>query len=159
MSDTNEDKNDIVSVEPLTENNVNTHNMLDEGDDKSDSVKELTQKYPQLILKEDTQKYVISVDGVPQCYTETLDSARECMWNLARLEKNNQTEYQCFIREMENPNDIQLVGYHKFYLVAYNRTLIHLTVRRVLEINEKPETTAFMEEKSKPSMIGRLLGY
>lgn len=152
-------ENDIVSVEPPTEKNVSKHNGEISDEDDNVSIKELIQKYPRLVLKEDTQKYVITVNGVPQCYTQTLENARNCMWDLARLEKNNQTEYQCFIREMENPNDIQLVGYHRFYVIAYNRTLAHLSVRRVLEIDEKNDTTVFMEEKSKPTMIGRLLGY
>lgn len=153
-------ENNMVSVEPPTEKNVSKHNgEISENEDDNVSVKELIQRYPQFVLKEDTQRYIITANGVPQCYTQTLENARNCMWDLARLEKNNQTDYQCFIREMENPNDIQLVGYHRFYIIAYNRTLVHLSVRRVLEIDEKPDTTIFMEEKSKPTMIGRLLGY
>lgn len=167
------DENEIVTVERATLTDKNTkedekntkENEEDEDEEEEDvqeeneSVKNLIQKYPELVLEENTQKYVITVNGVPQCYTQTLENARNCMWNLARLEKNNHTEYQCFIQEMDNPNDIHLIGYNRFYIISYSRTLINLSVRSVLEIVEKPDTSFFMEEKSKPTMIGRLLGY
>lgn len=158
--ETSYDENDTLTVNNPIEYILNKNETDHDGEkDEHTSVPGVIQKYSDLVLEENTQKYVITVNGVPQCYTQTLENARNCMWNLARLEKNNQTDYQCFIREMENPNDIQLIGYHRFYIIAYNRTLAHLSVRRVLKIVEKPDSFTFIEEKSKPTMIGRLLGY
>ena len=153
------DENEIVSVErsSLNDSNEENNNTTDSSDDNEE--KKLIEKYPEFILEENTQKYVITINGIPQCYTQTLEKARNCMWNLARLEKINYTEYQCFIQEMDNPNDIQVIGYHRFSIISYNRTLVNLSVRSVLEIAEKPEKSIYMEEKSKPTMIERILGY
>lgn len=158
--ETSYDEKDTLTVNNPIEYILNKNENDGDGErDEDTSVASVIQKYSDLVLEDNTQKYVITVNGVPQCYTQTLENARNCMWNLARLEKNNQTDYQCFIREMENPNDIQLIGYHRFYIIAYNRTLAHLSVRRVLKIVEKSDSFTFIEEKSKPTMIGRLLGY
>lgn len=90
-----------------------------------------------LSLKDNSERYVVNIDEIPQFYTNTLEKAREYMWDIARARRMKETNYNCYIRETPDQNFIQVVGFHKFYVLSYERLICNMNVCRVQEIEDK----------------------
>ena len=131
----------------------------------SESEEELELNFPNLSLKDGTERYVITMDGVPQCYTTTLKEARGRMWDMARMRKFLERDYNSYIRESPNENNVQVVGYHRFYVLSYERVLYHLRVHHIQEVEEKPpqeieEADEIEQEKQEgPKSTGLLASF
>lgn len=139
----------------LTKNNEEHTISDDDNDDDTFINNKETLDIFNLKLKENSEKYIISVNNVPQCYTDNIKDARNYMWSIARMQKmTTQSEYITFIRETEDLNKIQIVGYYKFYIVSFERTLSHFCVHKIKELYEDNNETYF-EEINKPSMLSR----
>ena len=110
-------------------------------------------------LKEGTELYVVTMDGVPQCYTITVQEARSQMWNLARMYRFQETQFNSYIRENRNPNHIEVVGYNRFSIINVERTICWLTVRRVKQVEKNiPDTTYEIQEKEpEPVKLTKML--
>ena len=128
-------------------------------DDEEDVEKELNIDPPKLSLKEGTELYVVTMDGVPQCYTITVQEARSQMWNLARMYRFQETQFNSYIRENRNPNHIEVVGYNRFSIINVERTICWLTVRRVKQVEKNiPDTTYEIQEKEpEPVKLTKML--
>jgi hypothetical protein len=77
--------------------------------------------------------FLIWVDGLPNCYTKTIENARVRMWKLAKdLIWKHLTNYKSCIREQtNNKNNIKVVGYSKEYLISYEQVLHHLKISKI----------------------------
>jgi hypothetical protein len=96
--------------------------------------------FPTLSLKDGTELYVVTVDGVPYCYTKTIQEARTRMWDFARICRFNESQFNTYIREFSSMNNIEVVGYTKFSIINVDRTICWLKVRTVQEVEEVKES-------------------
>ena len=116
----------------------------EESEDDEES--EVLNNFPTLILKQDSEKYVITMDGIPQCYTTTIEDARKRMWEFARLRKFHEYNYRSYIREGSTQNHISVIGYQKFYAISYDRVLSELSINKIQEIQEVEELEDKIED-------------
>lgn len=129
--DNEETEKDFTVLKDDDKNNEES----EEDDEETEELNNL----PTLILKQGSEKYVITMDGIPQCYTATIEDARKRMWEFARLRKMHEPNYKSYIREGSTQNVICLVGYQKFYAISYDRVLSELSINKIQEIQELQE--------------------
>ena len=90
-----------------------------------------------LSLKDDSERYVIAMNDIPQCYTTSLSDARTYMWEFARTMKSAVAfEHNCYLREGNNRDHIQLVGNYRLFVVPYDRPIASFTVHCIKELEE-----------------------
>ena len=90
-----------------------------------------------LSLKDDSECYVIAMNAIPQCYTTSLSDARSYMWEFARTMKSAVAfEHNCYLREGNNRDHIQLVGHYRLLVVPYDRPIASFTVHCIKELEE-----------------------
>jgi len=88
-------------------------------------------------LQNNTNNFIVSVDGVPQFYTRTLESARNYMWQFARFRKARiNSIYNSYIREQDDPNSIQIVGAYRNSVLSCDRVLYRMEIHEISEISE-----------------------
>ena len=87
-----------------------------------------------LSFTENSELYVVSVDGLPKFYVKDIKAAHEKMWNIARqlascrfLGGYNTN----FLKIGEN--ELHLIGSFRFFVIAYDTTLNRITCSRVQE--------------------------
>lgn len=119
--------------------NINEYNDEDTSEYDSESDDDLKTKFPNLSIKDGTDLYVVSANGIPQFYSHDIQEARRHMWNIARIRKFKEFGYNCYIRECNDENNIQLVGYYKFNIISYDRILCYLNVHKISELYEIKE--------------------
>jgi hypothetical protein len=134
----NEEDTDIVDqVDPDTSDENKDNEVNDDSDLSDNEDQTLDNMLPNLSLKCGTERYVVTADGVPQFYTQNVEEANKRMWDVARAFKVNVNDYNCYIRECEDSNNIQVIGYYKFFVVSYDRVLCHFTTQKVHEVQEE----------------------
>jgi hypothetical protein len=138
-----EDENDIVDTveSDVSEKDKDEEVYDDDSDDSNDLIdneeKTLDNMVPNISLKRGTERYVVTADGIPQFYTQTIEEANKRMWDIARAFKINVNDYTCYIRECEDLDNIQVIGYYKFYVISYDRILCHFATQKVHEVQEE----------------------
>lgn len=154
---TNKEESKSVSVTEKTENEAEDY-QGDESDSDDESDEELNVQFPNLTLKDGTERYVVTADGVPQFYAQTIEEARKRMWDIARIRKFNEHEYNSYIREFNDENHIQVVGFYRFHAISYDRVLCYLSVRRVQEVQEVPDVDSKAHETKSTGIFSSLFG-
>ena len=120
--DTGETNNDETEEEKT--NDTNDTNDTDDTDDTDDTEEE-----------EDTDIFVVSIDGIANCYSNTEQEAREKMWKLARIFKHKfDSQYNTYICQYDNANTIEIIGFLKFSIISIDRTINLINVHRVYKI-------------------------
>jgi len=66
--------------------------------------------------------YLITIDNEPEYYVETLKHAEECIWHIARLMCNADSDYT--VSYVKRDNEIQVEKRYNWFLVSYDE-LIH----------------------------------
>ena len=116
--DTGETNNDETEEEK-----TNDTNDTDDTDDTEEKE------------EEDTDIFVVSIDGIANCYSNTEKEAREKMWKLARIFKHEfNSQYNTYIRQDDNANTIEIIGFLKFSIISIDRTINLINVHRVYKI-------------------------
>ena len=125
---------------------VNNENSDSSSQDDDSNTEEVTS----LSLKNDSELFVMSVDGVPSFYTKTIDEARNNMWAYAKLTRIHETQYNTYIRGCSDKNRLEVVGSNKFSVFRVDRVICRLLVSVVqeLEITKEQKT---LEETNLPS--------
>ena len=91
------------------------------------------------LFKNDSEIYVISSNNNPYCYCKNMEEAQKVMWSIARDQKifqNCYNGYNSYIKEYEDLNYLELVGYNKFSIVNVEKVLYRYRIRCIKEINE-----------------------
>ena len=117
-----------VSKETDSDETIPDETVPDETTEESDC---LCDNFP---LTENSDLYVVSVDGRPRFYVKDEKAAHEKMWNIARHLSRTQffAGYKTnFLRIREN--ELHLLGSYRFFLIAYDTTLHRITYNRVQE--------------------------
>ena len=76
---------------------------------------------------------VISHDDEPICFVNNIRKARDRMWELARKTRDDlgMNNYSMYIREGGVEDSIEVIGYHKFYVISYERIMSTFKISKV----------------------------
>lgn len=140
----------------------NDEDKLESEDEESDEDEEseVLNNFPTLILKQDSEKYVITMDGIPQCYTTNIEDARKRMWEFARLRRFHEHNYRSYIREGSTQNSVSVIGFQKFYAISYDRILSELSINKIQEVQEFDDKNEedVVNESNKQGIMASLFG-
>jgi hypothetical protein len=83
----------------------------------------------------DSDIYVISVDGVPEVYSKDLKTAQKTMWSLARHLFLNSSANNYTVPTYVQVSDVELrvFGYSKYFLLSYETELYRITINSISE--------------------------
>jgi hypothetical protein len=89
-------------------------------------------------LVEDNEKdiFVISIDGTPSFYSDTLQDARFRMWQYAKFRRLQEINYNSYIRACPDKNRLEVVGSNKFYVFSIDRPICWLTISTVKQLKK-----------------------
>ena len=126
LDDTDGIKDDTDETNNEKTNDTDETNDTDDTDDTDDTEEK---------EEEDTDIFVVSIDGIANCYSNTEKEAREKMWKLARIFKHEfNSQYNTYIRQDDNANTIEIIGFLKFSIISIDRTINLINVHRVYKI-------------------------
>ena len=128
---------------------VNTDSKSDSSSSQDDDSN--TEEVMSLSLKDDSELFVLSVDGVPRFYTKTIDEAREKMWNYVKFRRIQETYYNTYIRGCPDKNRLELVGSYKFSLFMVDRVICRLLVSVVQELETTTEPKTVEQTNTPPT--------
>ena len=98
-----------------------------EEESSSSSDEEETEKsiLNPLSFTENSNLYVISIDGISRFYVKDESTASEKMWDIARRLSGTQflSGYRTAFLKISD-NELHLVGYYRFFLISYE-TVLH----------------------------------
>ena len=132
-------ENDSSSQDDDSNKEVNNKSDSSSQDDDSN-----TEEVMPLSLKDDSELFVLSVDGVPRFYTKTIEDAREKMWTYAKCTRIQETYYNTYIRGCPDKNRLEIVGSYKFSVFTVDRVICRLLISAVQEF----ETININEQKT-----------
>ena len=128
---------------------VNTDSKSDSSSSQDDDSN--TEEVIALSLKDDSDLFVLSVDGIPRFYTKTIDEARDKMWAYAKFKRIEETYYNTYIRGCPDKNRLELVGSYKFSLFMVDRVICRLLVSVVQEFETTTEPKTVKETNAPPT--------
>lgn len=119
--------NDIVSKDFTIKKSFSEPNVL-----KSDR-EEKNKEY-----EYNTEKYVVSLDSVPQFYTSTEEKAMDYMWDMIRALQLNYSSFISFIHTPFNSfHEIHLVARSKLFIISYDTVVHKLQIHKISEEFDK----------------------
>jgi len=76
---------------------------------------------------------VISHNDEPICFVNSMRKAVNRMWELARKTRDDlgMNNYNMYIREGITSDSIEVIGYHKFYVISYERIMGTFKISKV----------------------------
>lgn len=128
---------------------VNTDSKSDSSSSQDDDSN--TEEVIALSLKDDSELFVLSVDGIPRFYTKTIEEARNKMWAYAKFKRIEETYYNTYIRGCPDKNRLELVGSYKFSLFMVDRVICRLFVSVVQELETTTEPKTVKETNAPPT--------
>jgi len=128
-------------------NEVNTEEKSDSSQDNDSNTEELMS----LSLKDDSELFILSVDGVPRFYTKTIDEAREKMWTYAKFRRIQETHYNTYIRGCPDKNRLEILGSNKFSVFMVDRVICRLLVSAVQELEITNEQKIVEQTNAPPT--------
>ena len=102
--------------------------------DSTDSVDELTLLLNPLSFTENSELYVVSVDGLPQFYVKDEHTAERKMWEVTRLLSARHVldgHHTQFLKI--NNNELHILSSYRFFLIAYDQIIHKVSYHRVKE--------------------------
>ena len=124
----------------IDETNIDETNDENENENESESDSSYDEDYynpifPCLSLDTTSTIYSVNKDNEPIFYVKTLEKAREIMWSCAREYRMRWfSNYNTFIREGSDRNIIEITGYYRYFLIAYERLFTTFEIRKIYEL-------------------------
>ena len=141
-----EDSEYITSEEDSQESDENTQESEENIQDSDENNQEIENDNEEssdgqnlFCLKPETEIFVLSIDGVPQFYTNSVDVARERMWYFARTRRIRETHYNTYVRGYANKNQIEVLGCNKFSVFFVDRVICRLAISQIQELSNLKE--------------------
>ena len=139
--DDNKEVNNKSDSSSQDDDNKELNNKSDSSSQDDDNN---TQEVIPLSLKDESELFVLSVDGVPRFYTKTIEDAREKMWTYAKSRRIQETHYNTYIRACLDKNRLEILGSNKFSVFMVDRMICRLLISAVQEF----ETININEQKT-----------
>jgi len=131
-SENNESENN-ESENNESENNDSENDESENDEDDSEDEMLLSVNF---LVKDDSEMFVLSINGVPNFYTKNLKDARTLMWDYAKSRRIQETQYNTYIRACQDKNRIEIVGTHKFSIFFVDRVICRLLVSSIRELEQ-----------------------
>jgi hypothetical protein len=82
-----------------------------------------------------TEVYIIMVDGVPEFYSNDMETAVRNMWKKAREIQSefDPVPYKTVIAEMSD-HEVNVMGYQAFVVMSYSKVISRLKILKILEM-------------------------
>jgi len=99
-----------------------------------------------------TDLYLLSKDEEPLGFFKDKKLAQETMWKVARINKlKYMTNYNVYISEDCDENNISIVGYQKFIIIAYGRVFsrFKITTVKQMELYENLDSDKVLSSTTK----------
>jgi hypothetical protein len=128
-------------------NEVNTDEKSDSSQDNDSNTEEVMS----LSLKDDSELFILSVDGVPRFYTKTIEEARDKMWIYAKFRRIQETHYNTYIRGCPDKNRLEILGSNKFSVFMVDRVICRLLVSAVQELEITNEQKIIEQTNAPPT--------
>ena len=128
-------------------NQVNTDEKSDSSQDNDSNTEEVMS----LSLKDDSELFILSVDGVPRFYTKTIEEARDKMWTYAKFRRIQETHYNTYIRGCPDKNRLEILGSNKFSVFMVDRVICRLLVSAVQELEITNEQKIVEQTNAPPT--------
>jgi hypothetical protein len=129
----NNDSENNDSENNDSENNDSEKDDSDNDEDDSEDEMLLSVNFS---VKDDSEMFVLSINGVPNFYTKNLKDARTLMWDYAKSRRIQETQYNTYIRACPDKNRIEIVGTHKFSIFFVDRVICRLLVSSIRELEQ-----------------------
>jgi hypothetical protein len=129
----NNDSENNDSENNDSENNDSENNESENDEDDSEDEMLLSVNF---LVKDDSEMFVLSINGVPNFYTKNLKDARTLMWDYAKSRRIQETQYNTYIRACPDKNRIEIVGTHKFSIFFVDRVICRLLVSSIRELEQ-----------------------
>ena len=117
------------------ENDDSDENKNDDCDDDEKSREdELSLLLEPLTFTENSDLYVVCVDGIPKFYVQNVETAVTKMWDVARmlsLDQNSSGYRTNFVKIGEN--ELHLLGCYRFFIVSYDTFLHRISYSKIRE--------------------------
>lgn len=126
--------NNEQNKESSDENTDNDTSYSDDDDDVDDDKISISPLINSLSFTENSDLYVVSIDGLPTFYVKDIKTANEKMWDITRQLANKRFlgGYNTnFLKISEN--ELHLIGSFRFFIIAYDTTLHRITYSKVKE--------------------------
>ena len=123
----------IDSENNQSENDESENNESENDEDASEDEMLLSVNF---LVKDDSEMFVLSIDGVPNFYTKNLKDARTLMWDYSKLRRIQESQYNTYIRACPDKNRIEIVGTHKFSIFFVDRVICRLLISSIRELEQ-----------------------
>jgi hypothetical protein len=104
-------------------------------------------------VKDNSELFVLSIDGVPNFYTKNVKDARTLMWNYAKSRRIQETQYNTYIRGCPDKNRIELVGTHKYSVFFVDRVICSLLISSIKELEKFENETPSLPKIQTPPKV------
>ena len=157
-SEDKEVKNDNENKTESEESDNENKNESEESDNENKSESEESEDEMLLSVnfsvKDDSELFVLSIDGVPNFYTKNVKDARTLMWDYAKSRRIQETQFNTYIRGCPDKNRIELVGTHKFSLFFVDRVICRLLISSIKELEkfENDKTPSLPKTQTPPKI-------
>ena len=115
-------------------NDENENENENDGDDGKSREDELSLSLAPLTFTENSDLYVVCVNGIPKFYVQSVETAITKMWDVARMLSLNHISlgYRTnFVKIGEN--ELHLLGSYRFFILAYDTFLDRISYSKVQE--------------------------
>ena len=133
--DNNQVDNNQINDNQNNDSENNDSEKDDSDNDEDDSEDEMLLSV-NFSVKDDSEMFVLSINGVPNFYTKNLKDARTLMWDYAKSRRIQETQYNTYIRACPDKNRIEIVGTHKFSIFFVDRVICRLLVSSIRELEQ-----------------------
>ena len=147
---------EVENIEDSEEENKNESEEDELEDEESNTIKSDLNS----TLKDNSELYIVTHNGIPKFYTKSVDDARKQMWDLARTLRFQEFNFNTYIRERNNSSIIEVVGCNKFSFVNIDRVIHWLRIHCIKQIeynsisedDKNADTTTTQKEQTSSSL-------
>ena len=90
------------------------------------------------MTKQNSEKFLISVNGEPKFYTDTIEEAKEKIKTAANMLLIFENFHnKCYIHETENPNVLEMYGHNPYSIVNVDKRIYVLEITEIKQIGNE----------------------
>ena len=147
-----ESDNENKTEESENKSESEDENKSEESDNENKSEDEMLLSV-NFSVKDNSELFVLSIDGVPNFYTKNVKDARTLMWNYAKSRRIQETQYNTYIRGCPDKNRIELVGTHKYSVFFVDRVICSLLISSIKELEKFENATPSLHKIQTPPKV------
>lgn len=130
------------NIEESNEENTSERSEDENSEENSSGEEESEEDDFIPLSRNNSDLFVVTLDTLPKFYTKDISTARKIMWSYARhLKFNYIIDWNCYIREENSSDEIQIVGFYKFFVASYERVFHRFQIHKIKELITSEDIT------------------